>query len=253
MTIGFDIIHSMDLEGLRRGWNLWKICNSPESLEFIVDPNTSLDIENHHLISEFGKGKPKVGGTALILLEGAPESLSSDERLAVVLFSGMVYHADDILDNSRQVFSSHGELTDFLLDSPIRTGNDHITFGEVFNRTLKLLPSGKKQALNHFVEEMVDLHIRVGNYGEVGEYGFEDVWKYKLQCNLAFARTGFAISESNLRSSSNLSTSLLALQMYDDVQNPDIVEDSSNISILSSPTVRSRDEVNPESLSYNIR
>lgn len=208
--------------------DFWRLGRSFKSTDVIVQsPPEGQAERSFELARALALNKDLVGPTATLFLNSAPSDLSRSERIATLLFSGLVYTVDDILDESHEyTFETEAELGDFLYSSKAIVGENEIDVGEIIQETLALLPGNKQQILTEFLREMIEFQVRVGNKGFPGEYGFDDALGYKKTTDMAFINAGFEIAgaTNGPNQATNVSRSVLAFQMCDDAF--DVFEDA---------------------------
>lgn len=109
---------------------------------------------------------------------------TADERVGTALFMPFIKRVDDIMDSPTYPrFSSTEAFKSHLLDQPVTFGEPPITLSvtELKNLVMRHFNPEKQQVLEDYINRAADSQFRHSHLGEPGTYGYDDVFRYKIE------------------------------------------------------------------------
>lgn len=199
-----------------------KAISNPDGLNFFVGKKLSPEQDPERFALAIANEDKVHRLTALVGLSNCQKTLSIDQRIGVILFVGLVYHADDALDKQTEplTFQNGRQLQEYLMAKKTIVGKEEITLGEFTATTLKQFQDnkGKQDIINKFLETMCQTQVQKGNKKPAGTYRFEDALAYKRETNFAFVSAIFQLAGKDPESAPSLPHAGVAMQMIDDIK-----------------------------------
>jgi len=193
---------------------------SPSGLPKLVyySKPDGIERERHEDIIKLLAEDRDVRLTSLTFFSLSSPDLTEKEREGMVLFVGLVSHADRIVDtNNLPNFDSSDHFSDWLLKSEITKSNESLTLKSLLFACQSCFDGERNESIIAFIDQMSNLQTREGNSGVPGQYGFEEALKYKAKTNYSYINTAMILGRSLLAGSNSLLAAVNAAQIVDDL------------------------------------
>jgi len=204
------------IEKIRTGLSFLQVVKSPEGLaRYVYGPNKSVESTDKYQIALSLAENPIIRLTVALALSSAPHELSSREREGILLFTGLVTHADDVLDGNT-IFSGENELRSAILNHSFQMGSKSIALNHLLDTTFTHFPQDKQKIITDFVDHMITIHVNGIHRGKAGEYGYQDALEYKQQTNSAYMAIALRLVDASPSQVEKMSPLILVGQLLDD-------------------------------------